>query len=305
MPFSDTKHQKDGCEVITSAEEWTYIRENWFVRAIESFPDQRIKAKASELVPGNFVKDIIIDIHESEIVIADLTGQKPNVYYELGIRHALRIGTIIITQDFQHLPSDLKSYSCFPYNYPKEAHLQTKAYGRFEADLHTKIRYVIGNSQKPDSPVSDFLKLDNYYRSRLFEEEKASIIKVVENLNQITNTFLTIYDEQLGKREYYNARRSLPFTFIDIELFHSYFTSYVNFPLKTINSEVLQPITNLLHHLRDGFIYPYQFWETATKRIDELVFVEYFAMLSKQRNYAVHIQEELFKALEEFKEYHL
>ena len=36
----------------------------------------------------NIMHDVISGIFESDLVIADLTGSNPNVYYELGIAHA-------------------------------------------------------------------------------------------------------------------------------------------------------------------------------------------------------------------------
>src|SRR4051794_896843 len=39
---------------------------------------------------GSFIRDILDNIYNSHVVIADLTEQNPNVFYELGMRHALR-----------------------------------------------------------------------------------------------------------------------------------------------------------------------------------------------------------------------
>ncbi|ELV8552758.1 hypothetical protein QNE49_000378 [Vibrio fluvialis] len=47
-------------------------------------------------LPGTITTDIITRIMHSDYVIADVTYPNPNVFYELGLRHACRAGTIII-----------------------------------------------------------------------------------------------------------------------------------------------------------------------------------------------------------------
>ena len=139
MPFSQTEHELNNKSVTITSDEWSHIFEEWIKKAVENYPSRKIKCNRSETVQGNFVKGIIQEINNSEIAIVDLTGQKPNVYYELGVRHSLRLGTIIITQDFATLTSDLKSYYCFSYKYSDKNHLYNKLHKKFEKDLHYQI----------------------------------------------------------------------------------------------------------------------------------------------------------------------
>src|SRR5262249_13797312 len=46
--------------------------------------------------PGAITSDILTRLMHAEIVVADITFPNPNVFYELGLRHACRSGTIII-----------------------------------------------------------------------------------------------------------------------------------------------------------------------------------------------------------------
>lgn len=67
---------------------------------------------------GSFLADIIRYIHDSDLVVADITGGNPNVLYELGIRHALaKFGTILLRDEgvTPQLPSDLQTYRCISY----------------------------------------------------------------------------------------------------------------------------------------------------------------------------------------------
>lgn len=65
---------------------------------------------------NNILEDIVGGIVNSDLIVADLTGANPNVYYELGIAHALNRNVILITQSIEDLPFDLRSYRVVSYN---------------------------------------------------------------------------------------------------------------------------------------------------------------------------------------------
>lgn len=64
---------------------------------------------------NNILEDIVTGIVKSDLIVADLTDSNPNVYYELGIAHALQKNVILITQDIDELPFDLRSYRVICY----------------------------------------------------------------------------------------------------------------------------------------------------------------------------------------------
>lgn len=66
--------------------------------------------------PNNIVRDIVQNLYDADVVIADLTGHNPNVFYELGARHALAGKTILIASDVSYLPFDLQSYRTIIYD---------------------------------------------------------------------------------------------------------------------------------------------------------------------------------------------
>lgn len=45
--------------------------------------------------PGSISRDIMEGILDADVIIADLTGRNPNVFYELGIAHATGNKTIM------------------------------------------------------------------------------------------------------------------------------------------------------------------------------------------------------------------
>jgi hypothetical protein len=101
--------------------------------------------------PGSFIKDILEQLQNSYIVIANLTGLNPNVFYELGVRHSLSNRTIMITEDLSTLPSDLKEYRVIEYS------AELTAIESFKEDLKKAIKSIIDNPEKSDNPVQDRL----------------------------------------------------------------------------------------------------------------------------------------------------
>ena len=98
MPFSKT--------VNHTKEYWTAHFEKFLLPHIsKNFPELDIRR--SEPVRGDIVDQIIHDLSQSRIVIADLTDINPNVLWELGVRQSFTNGTITIAEEGIDLPFDL------------------------------------------------------------------------------------------------------------------------------------------------------------------------------------------------------
>jgi hypothetical protein len=61
------------------------------------------------------IQDIVNLIDRAKVVICDCTGRNPNVFYEIGIAHALGRDVILLTQSLQDVPFDLRHLRCIPY----------------------------------------------------------------------------------------------------------------------------------------------------------------------------------------------
>ncbi len=55
-------------------------------------------------------------ILRADLIIADLTGRNPNVFYELGYAHALHKNTVLITQSIDDVPFDLRHRQMIKYS---------------------------------------------------------------------------------------------------------------------------------------------------------------------------------------------
>lgn len=57
---------------------------------------------------SQIMRDICQKIASSELIIADMTHRNPNVFYELGLAHAIGKKVILISQSLDDIPSDLR-----------------------------------------------------------------------------------------------------------------------------------------------------------------------------------------------------
>jgi hypothetical protein len=114
----------------------------------------------------HIMNDVIFAIDRADIVIADLTGSNPNVFYELGICHALGRACIAIMEETQEkVEFDIASYRVFPVNIEGEQYIEA------QRDLRMPIRAAhrsISDWARLENPVIDFFRAPITYISPTF-----------------------------------------------------------------------------------------------------------------------------------------
>jgi nucleoside 2-deoxyribosyltransferase len=63
----------------------------------------------------SILEQIRAGIQRADVIIADMTGRNPNVFYEVGYAHALQKTVVLLTQDVVDIPFDLKSHNHIVY----------------------------------------------------------------------------------------------------------------------------------------------------------------------------------------------
>jgi len=73
-----------------------------------------------EYKPGAVLSHVLELIAQAAIVIVNIDGRNPNVYYELGIAHAMGKRTILVASDIESVPFDLQSQRIVLYGTDEE-----------------------------------------------------------------------------------------------------------------------------------------------------------------------------------------
>ena len=92
------------------------------------------------------IQDVFDLIFTSSIVIADLSGKNPNVFYEVGIAHTLGKFVIPIVQNTSDISFDVGHHRVLKYSFDENGRVELK--NRLEARLKT----IYGRIQKNSKP---------------------------------------------------------------------------------------------------------------------------------------------------------
>ncbi|MCI0697976.1 hypothetical protein L0337_38990 [candidate division KSB1 bacterium] len=107
--------------------------------------------RADKLIgPYNIHRDIIKHIFLSHAVVADLTDRNPNVFYEMGVAHAIDNKTIMIIRKRQKLPFDISSYRCISYD------LSESGLKLLKQQIVESLKLINEWRQHPTNPVQEF-----------------------------------------------------------------------------------------------------------------------------------------------------
>lgn len=139
MPFSSTPT----CTEAQWTETYDYVFKPAFLEA--GYSCERAKPMV-----GHVLNSIVESLRGSRIVLADITDRNPNVFYELGIRHTLKKGTIIVSRDGQ-IPSDLGGIWYVRYeNSPTGV-------AKFKNEINRLTQEIEQKPDRTDNPVMEYL----------------------------------------------------------------------------------------------------------------------------------------------------
>jgi hypothetical protein len=139
MPFSRTT-------LTHTADYWDKHFLGFLKPLIEENP--QLQARRSTPQRGDLLRRIITDLVTSPIVVADLTDNNPNVFWELGVRQSFKHGTITILEEGNALPFDVATKGTLTY-YPKD-HLKLED---FRIDFKRALQDCLSSPNEPDSHV--------------------------------------------------------------------------------------------------------------------------------------------------------
>ncbi len=98
----------------------------------------------------NINKKIIQHLFRADAVVAELSDMNPNVFYEMGVAHAIGNKTIMCAQSANDLPFDIRNYRCIIY---KQSIDGLKA---LEKEIAESLHDFPNWSRDASNPVQDF-----------------------------------------------------------------------------------------------------------------------------------------------------
>jgi nucleoside 2-deoxyribosyltransferase len=123
-----------------------------------------------QIFQETILERIYNQIYKADLIIADMTGRNPNVFYEVGYAHALGKNVILLTRNSEDIPFDLKHYPHIIYN-DKIVTLKDELQKRLswfvnnpekvEEYFNTNVEIFLDETQIIDNPCVTIPKPDN------------------------------------------------------------------------------------------------------------------------------------------------
>jgi hypothetical protein len=120
--------------------------------ALESLNLKVIRADQIDK-PGTITKQIIEYLSKAKLVIADLSFNNPNVFYELAIRHAFRLPTVQIIRKGDKIPFDVSNSRTIVVDNTDIYSLIPKL-DTYKSEIASQVRQALGDPDAVDNPLT-------------------------------------------------------------------------------------------------------------------------------------------------------
>lgn len=124
----------------------TYI----FKKALDSSAWEVRRADEGEK-PDSIGQHVIKSIVEADLIVADLTGHNPNVFYELAIAHGYRKPVVHLITDGESIPFDINDQRTIKYDLTDPASVDAAI-----SALRTSSTAAMANPEELITPLSSF-----------------------------------------------------------------------------------------------------------------------------------------------------
>lgn len=151
--------------------------------------------------PGPVTSQILRSILSSRVIVADLTGRNPNVYYELGFAHSFGLPVIILVDKVSSLSFDVKN----------ERVIEIEDDGRIEVDqaenakqeLSAFFKVVLAEGYMPSSLVTETARVQRLEELAPEDAEASELTDIKQRLDQMSQTLrrLPRSSRSVGERE--------------------------------------------------------------------------------------------------------
>jgi nucleoside 2-deoxyribosyltransferase len=140
-----------------------------------------------QYVSGNkiILHQVFEQIEKADIIIADMSGLNPNVFYEVGFAHAYKKDMILLTQNDDEIPFDLKPFQYETYSADNIPELKEKLIKKVKWIISKKLsekKLSLFHSKAEENDIKKYLNEIEIYRGR---KDKETLYKNVDNIKRL------------------------------------------------------------------------------------------------------------------------
>jgi hypothetical protein len=122
--------------------------------ALEPFQLKVIRADAIDK-PGIITRQIIDYIMRSRLVIADLSFHNPNVFYELALRHAVKLPIVQLIRTSDRVPFDVNQMRTIQID-TTDIYSLVPRIDSYRAEVSNQVRRALEADHIVDTPISTY-----------------------------------------------------------------------------------------------------------------------------------------------------
>lgn len=141
--------------------------------------------------PGIITNQVITHILEDRMVVADLTDQNANVFYELALRHAFRKPVVLLILNEQRLPFDVHGLRTIHYD------LSLAGVEEARIEVRNQIVAALSGDYEVESPVTMAAQLEEIARST--KSESQVMFKTISDQLETTTRAVSELKDNLEK----------------------------------------------------------------------------------------------------------
>ena len=128
--------------------------------------------------PGIITTQIIDHLMNDDLVIADLTGHNPNVFYELAVRHAVRKPVVQMIAAGERIPFDVAAARTIQVD-----HHNLDSVEAAKEEMVKQIKAAESNPANVDTPLSTAIQIKDLKASENpLEKSYAEIIEMLQDI---------------------------------------------------------------------------------------------------------------------------
>lgn len=219
MPISDTEGYNSG--------HFSRVYEDLIKPAVESAGYK--STRADEVVSSNLIQlDIVERLISAPLAICDISSRNPNVFYELGLRHAFNKPVVLMKDDVTSNAFDISSFRYIEYtkdmgyrnvknviNQLKEAILSTVNDWEAGKGVNSIIKLLPDTKEIPTSLISEFVLQEAQQLCKDLNSKKFYLLddSFKSRLHSLKQLCITEYDklvcEYLESKFYFRYKSQL------------------------------------------------------------------------------------------------